>query len=100
MKLEFTPEAVSDLREYLADRSPSGLANMIADIEETIDSILNGVIKGRKTSQKDIWEMLSLRYKFLIPYHMHDNTLYILRVYRANRDSLDYESLQIPPLSQ
>ena len=32
MKLEFTPEAISelrDLREYLAELSPYGLANMV-----------------------------------------------------------------------
>ena len=102
MKIEFTSDALrdlDDLQEYLEVRSPSGLANMLDDIEKTIYSIPGGVSKGRKTSRDDIWEMLSLRYKFLIPYYVRDDTLYILRVYRANRDSLDYESLQIPPLS-
>ncbi len=55
MKLKFKPEAIGDLRnlrEYLAERSPYGLANMVADIEGTIDSILNGVVKGRKNFTK------------------------------------------------
>ena len=102
MKLKFTPEAIADLRdlrEYLAELSPYGLVNIIADIEKTIDLILDGIVKGRKTSHKDVCELLSPRYKFLIPYYVRDNTLYILRVYRANREPLDYESLNIPPLS-
>ena len=101
MKIEFAPDALrdlDDLQEYLEVRSPHGLVNVIADIERTIASIPSGVSKGRKTSRDNIWEKLSPRYKFLIPYYVRENTLYILRVYRANRDSLDYESLQIPPL--
>ena len=102
MKTKLTPDALhdlKDLREYLADLSPDGLANMLADIKKTIQSIHSSVSKGRKTAHNDVWEKLSPRYKFLIPYYMRGETLYILRVYRANRDSLDYESLQIPPLS-
>ena len=32
---------------------------MIEDIERTIDLILGGVLKGRKTSHKEVWELLS-----------------------------------------
>ena len=99
MKIEFTSPALQDLeelREYLADRSPSGLVNMIADIEGTVRSIRGSIAKGRKTPHDEVWEKITPKYKFLIPYYIRRDTLYILRVYRSNRDNLDYGALILP----
>ena len=99
MKIEFTAlalEDLEDLRLYLADRSPSGLANVVAEIEATIRDIPRSASRGRRTPRDDVWERVTPRYKFLIPYHIRNETLYILRVYRSNRSALSYEALDVP----
>ena len=79
MKTKLTSDALhdlKDLRESLADLSPDGLVNMMADIKKIIQSILRGVSKVRKTAHNDIWEKHSPRYKFLIPYCTWCNVVY------------------------
>lgn len=99
MKVAFTTPALADLealRRYLAERSPAGLANVLADIEATVRSIPGSIARGRRTPRDDVWEKLSPKYKFLIPYYVRGDTLYILRVYRPNRGELRYEDLPVP----
>jgi plasmid stabilization system protein ParE len=99
MKIEFTSLALEDLealRLYLAERSPSGLANVVEDIETTVHDIPRSVSRGRKTPRDDVWERITPKYRFRLPYHIRGDTLYILRVYRGNRRPLRYEALDVP----
>ena len=94
MKIHLTLLALNDLqdlREYLEPRSPSGLANVISDIESTIKNIPGSITRGLRTPRDDIWEKISPSYKYRIPYYFHDDVLYVLRVYHPSRKPLDYK---------
>ena len=94
MRIHFTENATTDIQElesYLGDLSPSGLKNVVADIKETIRKIPGSIVKGRPTPRDDVFEKLTPKYKYIIPYTIEDNTLYVLRVYHPSRKPLDYE---------
>lgn len=97
MRVVYLTPALRDLenlREYLGARSPSGLAHVIADIIQTVEGIPGSVARGRKTPRDDIWEKVTPKYRFVIPYHIRGNTLYILHVYSSRRRGIDYSALQ------
>ncbi len=100
MQIEITPLARIDLEEledYLLELSPSGLKNVVADIKETIWSIPGSVIQGRPTPRDNVFEKLSPKYKYLIPYTIMDDTVYILRIYHPSRCPLKYdEDINLP----
>jgi len=99
MNIKFTSPALQDLedlREYLAERSPSGLERILQDIAQTVQEIPTGVSRGRRTPRDDVRERISIHYKFIIPYHVRGTTVYILRVYHGRRKPLDYDKLDIP----
>ncbi len=94
MQIHFTSKAATDiqkLRDYLSDLSPSGLANVIADIEKTINDIPGSIVQGRPTLCDGVFEKITLKYKYLIPYTIQHDTLYILRVYHPSRRPLNYD---------
>lgn len=94
MRIHITEKAVLDLQEledYLLELSPSGLRNVVTDIKETIRGIPGNITQGRPTPRDDVFEKLTAKYKYLIPYTIKDNTLYILRVYHPSRRPLNYE---------
>lgn len=97
MRIVYLTPALDDLvnlRQYLGERSHSGLANVTADIVQTVEGIPGSVARGRKTPRNDIWEKVTAKYNFVIPYHIRGNTLYILRVYKTRRRGIDYKALQ------
>jgi plasmid stabilization system protein ParE len=89
MQIEITTPALKDLDE-LRKYSLSGLNNIISDIESVIRDIPVSVSRGRKTPRDDVWERIAPKYKFVIPYYIRGDTLYILRIYHTKRDKLDY----------
>ncbi len=98
MRIEFVTPALRDmdkLRTYLATRSAPGLANVISDIESTVFDIPKSISGGRKTPRDDVWERVSSRYKFMIPYHVRGTIIYILRIYHPKREPLDYTTLKL-----
>jgi toxin ParE1/3/4 len=44
----------------------------------------------------DVREAVEPRYGFIIPYCVRGDALYVLRVYRARRQPLDYDELDLP----
>lgn len=98
MQIRFTTPALLDLDElrvYLSDRSPQGLDNVVADIENTVFGIPTSLSKGRATPRDDVFEKITPKYKYLIPYTVKDDTLYILRVYHSSRRPLDYGEISV-----
>ena len=96
MKIKLTSLALRDLEEmraYYKPRSEMGLANMVAEIQETITNIPDHVSSGRKTPRDDVREKVTPKYGFIIPYYIRDNTVYVLRIYRGMRKSLDYKDI-------
>lgn len=96
MQIRFTEPALLDLDElrvYLSDRSPHGLDNVVSDIESTVFGIPTSISKGRRTPRDDVFEKITPKYKYLIPYTVKDDILYVLRVYHPSRKPLDYGRL-------
>ena len=96
MNIEFTSPALrnlEELRAYYKPRTEMGLANMLAEIQETITNIPDHVASGRKTPRDDVREKITKEYGFIIPYYVRDNTVYVLRIYRGMRKPLDYEDI-------
>ena len=96
MNIEFTSPALRDLEElraYYKPRTEMGLASMLAEIQETITDIPDHIASGRKTPRNDVREKITQKYGFIIPYHIRENTVYVLRIYRGMRKPLDYEGI-------
>ena len=99
MNIEFTSPALQDLedlRNYLAERSPTGLKHILQDIEQTVRDIPTSISRGRQTSRDDVWERISPRYKFIIPYHVRGTSVYILRIYHGRRAPLNHKNIKLP----
>lgn len=96
MRIKITTSAAQDfeeLRKYLAGRSHTGLQSVLADIEETIRSIPDNLLLGRATPRDDVRERITPKYRYLIPYYVRGDIVYILRVYHPKRAPLDYDRL-------
>lgn len=96
MIIEFTTpslEDISRLREHLGPKSPSGLENVISVIEKTVFGIPASISKGRKTPRDDVFEKVTPKYGYVIPYYIRGDTLYILRVYHSRRRGIDYNKI-------
>ena len=96
MIIKFTTAAlmdVSDLRVFLSPKSETGLEHVLSVIEQTVFSIPNSISKGRKTPRDDVFEKITPKYGYVIPYYIRSNTIYILRVYHSSRKDLDYNSI-------
>ena len=95
MQIHFTTPALIDLEElrtYLSEHSNSGLQNVISDIEQTVNTIPSSISQGRSTPLDGVFEKLTPKYKYLIPYTSRNNILYILRVYHPSRKPFDYDT--------
>jgi len=96
LRIKFTKLAAEDfeaLRVYLSKKSYVGLQSVLADIESTILSIPDNLLLGRPTPRDDVRERLTPKYKYLIPYYVRGDIVYILRVYHPKRKPLDYDEL-------
>lgn len=51
---------------------------------------------GLKTLRDDIRELVEPRYGFIIPYTVHEGTIFILRIYSAKRYPLDFSASREP----
>ena len=99
MKVVFTEEAkrdLDDLRTYLRPLSPSGLANVVAALENCIRLVTDNPGIGRPTPRKDVREAIEPRYGVVIPYVLKADTLFVLRIYRSKRRPLDYPAMRLP----
>ena len=93
MKIVYTRKAKQDLqgiRKYYGLRTPMGLKNIITDIINAIEEIPNSISKGRTTPHPDVWEKITPKYGYLIPYYVFQRKFYILRVYDPRKGELNY----------
>jgi toxin ParE1/3/4 len=97
--LQFTPDALQDLDDldkYLLDKSPQGLKNVIAAIKNTLLQIQQYPSSGRISQNGDIRIAIEPHYKFVLPYYVGTDTIWVLRVYNSRRSPIDYVSLELP----
>lgn len=96
MKIIYTRKAKADLnelREFLQPQSPSGLQNVVGDILGLTEALPSSIARGRITDHPDVFEKLTPKYSYLIPYTVYQGDLYILRVYHPSRKKLDYTKI-------
>lgn len=96
MKIVITRRAVRDLdtlREYLVQRSPTGLRSVVTALQNTIEDIPKSLSRGRATPHDDVWEKIVPQYGYIIPYLVRGNTVFILRIYNSRRKPLDYDGV-------
>ena len=96
MEIIYTRKAkqdLADLRDYYSERSHLALQNIVEDIVSTVEDIPRSLAKGRQTPHPEVWEKISPRYSYLLPYFVWQDRLYILRVYHPKRQSLNYLSI-------
>ncbi len=88
MKIIYSRLALKDLQEiraYYAGKSPQALHNISSDILKTIHNIPQSIFSGRATVVDTVWERITPKYHYIIPYTIVDENLWILRVYDARR---------------
>lgn len=96
MDIRYTRSALADLahlRKYYGDLSPQALQNIVSDIRATIDDLPSSLSKGRMTSLPDVWEKLTQKYKYLIPYWVNKDVIWVLRVYDTRQAGYDLEKI-------
>ncbi len=99
MRLVFTVEArldLSELRGYLINQSPNGLANVTQHIEGRIKAAMANPNIGRPSPLVGVRELIEPKYGYLIPYALLQNDFYVLRIYHGSRQPLDYSNLVLP----
>lgn len=98
MKVTLTTEALHDLeniRTWLTERSPQGRETVMADIRELIRSFSDGLVRGRTTPRDDVFERVTRKYGYILPYTVKGDTVYVLRVYDSRQKGIDYQVLNI-----
>jgi len=96
VEIIYTRKAKQDLqgiRDYFGSRSPSGLNNIVSDIMSVVDDIPHSLSKGRQTPHPDVWEKVTPRYGYVLPYYVFQGKLFVLRVYDNSRGDLDYDEI-------
>ena len=96
MKIVITRRAVRDLdklRDYLNQRSPTGLRSVVTALQNTIEDIPKSLSRGRATPHDDVWEKVVPKFGYIIPYYVKGNTVFILRIYSSRRKPLNYDNV-------
>lgn len=99
MALRFTSEAFNDLDKldaFLTDKSPQGLANVLAALKRVFKLIEGNAFIGRSTSRDGVRVAIEPCYKYMIPYYIEGADIWVLRVYHSRRAPLDYLTLETP----
>jgi plasmid stabilization system protein ParE len=96
MKIIYTRKARADLTgiyDYHRSVSSAAIQEIVHDITSMVDAMPASISRGRKTENPKVWEKLSKKYKYLLPYCIHSGDLYILRVYDSTQRGLDYRTI-------
>jgi plasmid stabilization system protein ParE len=96
MEIIYTRKAMQDLqgiREHYGPLSEPSLHNIVSDIVHVVEDIPQSISRGRKTAHPDVWEKVTPKYGYLLPYYVFQGKLFILRVYDPRRRRLNYSEI-------
>jgi toxin ParE1/3/4 len=99
INLVFTVEAkadLDDLSSYLSERSPQGLRNATAHLEQKIKLAMKNPKIARPAPLAGVREIVDAKYGFVIPYFVDSDVFYVLRIYHGARRPLDYSAVTLP----
>jgi toxin ParE1/3/4 len=99
MTLRFTRESLQDLDDldiWLADRSPQGLKNVLGALKSTFRLILDNPGIGKPMRRDHVRLFVEPGYRYLIPYYLKGDVIWILRVYHPKRAPLDVGEMRLP----
>ena len=88
MKVRFTRQAFRDrelIFEYLAQRSPSGAANVMARIRTAIERLAQHPLSGRTTDFEGVYVLFVGRYPYKVFYRLHEDAIEILHIRHTSR---------------
>ena len=62
----------------------------MADIAAVIRSLQDGMVRGRRTPRDDVFERVTVKFGYVIPYTIKNNEVFVLRVYDSRQRGIDY----------
>ncbi len=92
MNVVYAPRALRDLQAitaYLAERSPSATANVLAGLKSSINTLSYFPKIGRLVDEAGHRRMPVPRYPYLIFYRVVEDELVILHIRRTSRRPID-----------
>jgi toxin ParE1/3/4 len=99
VSLRFTPEALQGLEDidaWLSDRSPQGLRNVLDALKQTFLLIERNPGVGKPARRERVRTFVEPRYRYLVPYYLKGEDVWILRVYHSRRSPLQLDEMRLP----
>jgi toxin ParE1/3/4 len=99
VSLRFTPEALQDLEDidtWLSDRSPQGLRNVLGALKQAFLLIERNPGVGKPTRRERVRIFVEPRFRYLVPYYIKGEDVWILRVYHSRRSPLQLDETVLP----
>jgi toxin ParE1/3/4 len=97
--LRFTPEALKDFEDidiWLSDRSSQGLRNVLGALKQAFMLIEQNPGVGKPTRRERVRIFVERRYRYLVPFYMKGEDVWILRVYHSRRSPLQMGEMRLP----
>ena len=92
--LEYAPQAKADLHDIysrILDQDPNTAALVVERIEATAERLCVFPQMGKETRKRQVWVFGgSSKSPFRITYSFNDETVTVLRVFRANRQHIQF----------
>jgi toxin ParE1/3/4 len=92
MNIKFTPEAFKDITEidlFLSVKTKSGLDSILRSLQRSTLFIRENPKIGKPTERDDLRIHIEPKYRFVIPYLIAIEDIWILRIFHPRRAPLD-----------
>ena len=78
-------ESLSNIENYLQERSLSGAKNVLGDIKSSIDTLAIYPFLGVTTENFHFRYQVTKKYRYKIVYRIQDKTLHIFQIYHPRQ---------------
>ena len=82
-------ETLTNIENYLMERSVSGARNVLNEIKHTAEILTNFPLIGTEISQREIRFQITRKYKYRLVYRVTDNAIQIMQIYHPRQESLE-----------